>query len=70
MIDQFVTEQLNLFDEPEGGVWLPIVRGQKGYSVSNFVCSECGKPCPCYDLTKYCPNCGKRMKRKNGNWID
>lgn len=41
------------------GKWVPIHKGDTGYSVSDFVCSECGKPCPCYHLTPFCPNCGE-----------
>lgn len=45
--------------------WIPIERGDKGYSAGDFIYSECEKPCPCYHLTKYCPNCGARMERRN-----
>lgn len=45
--------------------WIPIERGDRGYSAGDFICSECGKPCPCYHLTEYCPNCGTKMKGEN-----
>lgn len=63
MSDQIAMEQLTLFDDPEEGKWVPIKKGQRGYSVSDFICSKCGKPCPCYILTEYCPRCGTKMKR-------
>ena len=45
------------------GAWIPMKRGEPGYSAGDFRCSKCGKPNRCYILTDYCPNCGERMKR-------
>ena len=47
--------------EPKRGEWVPISKGEKGYSAGDFKCSVCGKPNKCYSLTAYCPNCGAYM---------
>lgn len=44
------------------GKWIPISKGQRGYSAGDFQCSDCGKPNKCYHLTAYCPNCGAKMR--------
>lgn len=44
------------------GFWMTIERGENGYSAGDFRCSVCGKPCPCYHSTKFCPNCGADMR--------
>ena len=49
-----------LADRPMGE-WIPLQRGDKGYSAGDFKCSACGKPNKCYTLTDYCPNCGAKM---------
>ena len=50
-------------DNPQKpGAWIPLKRGESGYSAGDFRCSKCGKPNKCYSLTNYCPNCGERMK--------
>ena len=41
--------------------WIPIKRGETGYSAGDFRCAVCGKPNKCYTLTPYCPNCGAAM---------
>lgn len=43
------------------GKWIPIKRGENGYSAGDFRCSICKKANPCRHLTAYCPNCGARM---------
>lgn len=43
------------------GKWIPIEKGEKGYSAGDFRCSVCGQPNKCYSLTPYCCNCGARM---------
>lgn len=42
--------------------WIPINRGEKGYSAGNFRCSECGEPSRSWRKEKYCGNCGARME--------
>ena len=41
--------------------WEMIAKGETGYSAGDFRCSECRRPCKCWTLTDYCPNCGARM---------
>lgn len=43
--------------------WIPISRGERGYSAGDFRCSACGKENPCWKLTRYCGNCGARMEK-------
>ena len=50
--------------ERKRGRWIPIAKGERGYSAGDFRCSVCGDPCKCYHLTNYCPNCGARMRGK------
>ncbi len=47
--------------EVKHGRWVPIKRGEVGYSAGDFKCTECGKPNKCYSLTPFCPNCGAKM---------
>ena len=47
--------------EVKHGRWIPIKRGEVGYSAGDFKCTECGKPNKCYSMTPYCPNCGAKM---------
>ena len=49
------------------GEWLPIKRGDKGYSAGDFKCSVCGKPNKCFCLTDFCPNCGAKMGGGNND---
>lgn len=46
------------------GIWLPIRKGQKGYSAGDFKCSVCGRANPCYCVTLYCPWCGAKMNKE------
>lgn len=68
-IDTYTCEgQIELFDllkpeEDEPAHWVPIRRGERGYSAGDFRCSACGKPCPCWKLTRFCPECGRRIKK-------
>ena len=48
--------------ENVGGRWIPIVKGELGYSAGDFRCSVCGKPNKTYCLTLYCCNCGAIME--------
>lgn len=48
--------------ERKRGRWIPIVKGERGYSAGDFRCSVCGDPCKCYHLTNFCPNCGAEMR--------
>ena len=41
--------------------WIPIKRGERGYSAGDFRCSRCGQPNKCWTLTNFCPNCGANM---------
>lgn len=41
--------------------WEMIAKGETGYSAGDFRCSECRRPCKCWTLTDYCPNCGAKM---------
>ena len=50
--------------ERKRGRWIPIVKGERGYSAGDFRCSVCGDPCKCYSLTNFCPNCGAEMAEK------
>ena len=47
---------------PKKGNWIPIERGEKGYSAGDFRCSVCGSPNKCYCLTPYCCSCGARLE--------
>ena len=47
--------------ERKKGKWIPIIKGEHGYSAGDFECSICAQPNHCYHLTNYCPNCGARM---------
>jgi len=49
---------------PKKGNWIPIERGEKGYSAGDFRCSVCGSPNKCYCLTPYCCSCGSRMEEQ------
>lgn len=49
-------------EEHKTGWWMTLERGEHGYSSGDFKCSVCGGPNRCYSLTKYCANCGARMK--------
>lgn len=51
------------YQEKPSKHWIPIKRGEPGYSAGDFRCGVCGKACPCYHLTAYCPNCGTKMER-------
>lgn len=48
--------------ERKRGIWMPIERGDKGYSAGDFICSCCGKPNNCYTITDYCCSCGAEME--------
>lgn len=50
--------------EVKHAIWMPIQRGDEGYSAGDFICSCCGKPNHCYKVTDYCCSCGARMKGK------
>lgn len=50
--------------ERKRGRWIPIVKGERGYSAGDFRCSVCGDPCKCYHLTNFCQNCGAEMRGK------
>lgn len=52
--------------EEKRAEWLPIEKGESGYSSSDFRCSKCGKPNRCNSLTDYCCNCGVKMIKRNG----
>ena len=43
--------------------WIPIYKGEVGYSAGDFRCTNCGKPNPCYSLTEYCARCGAKMEK-------
>lgn len=47
----------------ETGTWVPIQRGEHGYSAGDFRCSLCSKPNPSYKLTAFCAECGKPMRK-------
>ena len=49
--------------ERKRGRWIPIVKGERGYSAGDFRCSVCGEPCKCYHLTHFCSNCGAEMRK-------
>lgn len=53
-----------LIEQPERkkGKWMPITKGERGYSAGDFRCDQCGTPNPCYRLTSFCPNCGADMR--------
>ena len=60
----FMIEDLSTADVRENvkGEWIPIEKGEKGYSAGDFRCSVCGQPNKCYSLTPYCCNCGADMR--------
>ena len=41
--------------------WIPIRRGERGYSAGGFRCSQCGMPDRGWGKTNYCPQCGAWM---------
>lgn len=41
--------------------WIPIRRGERGYSAGGFRCSQCGTPDRGWGKTNYCPQCGAWM---------
>jgi len=49
--------------ERKRAIWMPIQRGDEGYSAGDFICSCCGKPNKCYSVTDYCASCGAQMQR-------
>lgn len=48
--------------EPKKGKWIPITKGERGYSAGDFRCSVCHQPNKCYIVTNYCSHCGALMK--------
>lgn len=48
--------------EPKTGEWIPIRKGERGYSAGDFRCSVCHQPNKCYIVTNYCSHCGALMK--------
>ena len=53
--------------EQKKGKWIPIIKGEHGYSAGDFECSICAQPNHCYHLTNFCPNCGADMREKGEN---
>lgn len=47
---------------PKPGKWIPIEKGERGYSAGDFRCSVCGLPNRCYSITDFCCNCGADMR--------
>ena len=65
-----VVEKMTLLDfiddsdsQPKRAKWIPIAKGEYGYSAGDFRCSNCMKPNPCYRLTEFCANCGAVMNK-------
>lgn len=59
-----MTGQLSIEDwMPEAcpSHWVPIKRGERGYSAGDFRCSKCGQPNHSWTLTRFCPSCGAEM---------
>lgn len=52
------------------GRWVPIKRGEPGYSAGDFRCTNCGSPNRCYCLTEYCSRCGAKMERRRDDGKD
>lgn len=50
--------------EQKKGKWIPIIKGEHGYSAGDFECSICAQPNHCYHLTNFCPMCGADMRKK------
>ena len=50
--------------EPKRGEWIPIRKGERGYSAGDFRCSVCHQPNKCYIVTNYCSHCGALMRDK------
>lgn len=50
--------------EPKKGKWIPITKGERGYSAGDFRCSVCHQPNKCYIVTNYCSHCGALMRDK------
>ena len=53
--------------EPKTGEWIPIRKGERGYSAGDFRCSVCHQPNKCYTMTNYCSHCGAYMKPTEKN---
>lgn len=61
---EYEAKQSSLFDY-DIPVWIPIKRGERGYSVGDWRCSNCKKPLQCYERTIYCPNWRKADELEN-----
>ena len=48
-------------EERPTGEWIPIRRGERGYSAGGFRCSQCGTPDYGRGRTNYCSQCGAWM---------
>ena len=46
---------------PPPAHWIPIRRGERGYSAGGFRCSQCGTPDYGRGRTNYCSQCGAWM---------
>ena len=46
---------------PPPAHWIPIRRGERGYSAGSFRCSQCGTPDYGRGRTNYCSQCGTWM---------
>ena len=64
-IEQIIDEQPTI--EPKTGEWIPIRKGERGYSAGDFRCSVCHQPNKCYTMTNYCSHCGAYMKPTEKN---
>lgn len=53
--------------EPKRGEWIPIRKGERGFSAGDFRCSICHQPNKCYTMTNYCSHCGAYMKPTEKN---
>lgn len=47
--------------------WIPIHKGERGFSAGDFRCSVCHQPNKCYTMTNYCSHCGAYMKPTEKN---
>lgn len=51
----------------EHAKWIPIKKGEKGYSAGDFRCSSCGEPNRTWRLNPpFCSMCGAKMDLKDG----
>lgn len=48
-------------------LWIPLKRGDRGFSAGDWKCSNCGKPNATWKIKPpFCSQCGAKMDLKEG----